>query len=250
MPKRIQQKKGSMEARKMKRRWIAALSCALGLGLVACGGSAPVASPAPASPTIAPTTAAPATTDTVAPQPTNTSAPTVQAPVGQPVDAKVIIATAMDALDKNGPYRMKVTTSLDANPAEIDVMPPDRSYYKSTLDGKPVEIISIGATSYVLDPDGTWQTLASQDAGVDKPLLSDPEALKSLQDITALGNKTVNGASATGYTFVDSTSPKVTNTLWIDAQGKPIQMITVEDGAQTTYDISYDASIKIEAPAK
>lgn len=239
----------------MKNRIAIALAVAgLSLWLAACGNSAtqtPQATAPNAAATATPTvlvaapTEAPATLAPAATEPVATSQP-----AGQPADARIIIAAAIDALDKHGPYRMKITSSLDANPVVMDVVPPDRSYYKSSVDGKPVEIISIGATSYVLDPDGKWQTVASQDAGVDKPLVADAEALNSLKDITALGNKTVNGVDAAGYTFVDSTAPNVTTTLWIDAQGKPVQMVTVENGAQTTYDIAYDASIKIEAPAK
>ena len=69
---------------------------------------------------------------------------------------------------------MKITSTLDAQPAELTVVPPDRSHYASTLEGKPVEVINIGSTGYVLNPDGTWETTTSQDAGVDKPLMADP----------------------------------------------------------------------------
>jgi outer membrane lipoprotein-sorting protein len=185
-------------------------------------------------------------------KPTPAALATVPAqPIGQPADAKAAIAAALEALDKNGPYRMTITVSGDAGgPVTIEVVPPDRSRYSGSVDGKPVEVINIGTAAYVLDPDGTWQTSTTTDSSA-ATLLIDPAALNSLTDVEVLPSQTINGALTTVYSFVDATSPEVKATLWVSQdKGRPVQMQTTSTDETVLYVIEYDAAIKVEAPVK
>ena len=172
-------------------------------------------------------------------------------PVGQPADAKAAIGAALDALDKNGPYRMTIMASSDAGgPVTLDVVPPDRSWYKGSVDGKPVEVIDIGNTSYVLDPDGTWQTSTTTDASA-SDMLMDPAILNALTNVEILPQETINGTPTTVYSFVDPTSPDVKVTLWVSQdKGRPVQMQMATSDETVLYVIVYDAGIKVEAPVK
>jgi hypothetical protein len=130
----------------------------------------------------------------------------------------------------------------------LDVVPPDRSHYQATFQGTPVEVINIGATAYVLDPDGSWQISTSTDAGTESQLL-DPASLAALTDIKMLSSQTLNGVDVNGYSFVDPASPDVTVTLWVSqAEGRPVQMLTEATDDVVVYEITYDASITVVAP--
>jgi hypothetical protein len=228
----------------MKRKSIAALSAVLVLG--ACSSTAaPTLPPTPTRLVVVPTIKATAKPTTVAPA-------TVPAqPIGQPADAKAAIVAAVEALDKNGPYRMTITASSEAGgPVTLEVVPPDRSRYSGSVDGKPVEVINIGTAAYVLDPDGTWQTSTTTDSSA-ATLLNDPAILNSLTDVEVLPPQTINGALTTVYSFVDATSPEVKVTLWVSQdKGRPVQMRTTSTDETVLYVIEYDAAIKVEAPVK
>jgi len=231
----------------MKRKSIAALIVVL--VLAACSSSpAPTATNPPPSPTrlvVVPTIGATAKPTTVAPA-------TVPAqPIGQPADAKAAIVAAVEALDKNGPYRMTITApSETGGPVTLEVVPPDRSRYSGNVDGKPVEVINIGTAAYVLDPDGTWQTSTTTDSSAGT-LLNDPATLNSLTDVEVLPPQTINGALTTVYSFVDATSPEVKVTLWVSQdKGRPVQMQTTSTDETVLYVIEYDAAIKVESPVK
>jgi hypothetical protein len=172
-------------------------------------------------------------------------------PVGQPTDAKAAILAAIDALDKNGPYRMTITATSDAGgPVTLDVVPPDRSYYKGSLDGKPVEVIDIGNAAYVLNPDGTWHTSTSADSGT-AGLLVDPASLNDLTNVEILPPQTIKGTPTTVYSFVDAASPEAVVTLWVSRdKGRPVQLQTTSPDETVLYMIEYDPSIKVEAPVK
>lgn len=217
--------------------------------LVACA-SGPLV-PTPAAPNTTPTkagvTAVPPTAATADP----TAAPPTTEPAGQPTDARAAIGAALDALDQNGPYRMGIFATNDAEgPVFLEVVPPDRSHYMSSVEGIRVEVINIGATAYVLDPDGTWQISTSEDSSTDAALL-DPAALAGLTDITVLPPETIDGTATTVYSFVDPAEPGVTVTLWVSvAEGRPVQMKTDSSDDSVLYAIAYDPSITVEAPVQ
>ncbi len=216
------------------------------LVLAACSSSpAPTVQLTPTRLVVAPTIEATAKPTPVAPA-------TVPAqPTGQPVDAKAAIVAALEALDKHGPYRMTITASSEAGgPVTLEVVPPDRSRYSGSVDGKPVEVINIGTAAYVLDPDGTWQTSTTADSSA-ATLLNDPATLNSLTNVEVLPPQTINGTSTIVYSFVDATSPEVKVTLWVSQdKGRPVQMQTTSTDETVLYVIEYDAGIKVEAPVK
>jgi hypothetical protein len=187
-----------------------------------------------------------------------TGSPTLVRPTGEttraagnPEDATAAILAALDALDKNGPYRMTITASSDPGaPVTLDVVPPDRSYYRGSVNGKPAEVVNIGSAAYVLNPDGTWQTSTSADSGT-TDLVVDPAALNDLTNVEVLAPQILNGTPTTVYSFVDAASPEAKVTLWVSQdKGRPVQMQTTSPDETVLYAIEYDASIKVEAPLK
>jgi len=233
----------------MKRKPIVVLSTVL--VLAACSSSpAPTATatnppPTPTRLVVVPTIEATAKPTLVAP----TIIPTQ--PIGQPADAKAAIVAALEALDKNGPYRMTITAASEpGGPVTLEVVPPDRSRYKGSVDGTPVEVINIGTAAYVLDPDGTWQTSTTADSDA-AALLNDPAILNSLTDVEVLPPQTINGTLTTVYSFVDATAPEAKVTLWVSQdKGRPVQMQTTSPDETVLYVIEYDAGIKVEPPVK
>jgi len=220
------------------------------LVLAACSSPAPGAPATNIIPTGTRVVVVPTVEATAAPTPAGATAKPTK-PVGQPADAKAAIGAALDALDKNGPYRMTIMASSDAGgPVTLDVVPPDRSWYKGSVDGKPVEVIDIGNTSYVLDPDGTWQTSTTTDASA-SDMLMDPAILNALTNVEILPQETINGTPTTVYSFVDPTSPDVKVTLWVSQdKSRPVQMQMATSDETVLYVIVYDAGIKVEAPVK
>jgi len=200
--------------------------------LVACGDS-PAATPPVAN---------------VITQPASRS--TTPANAGAPANAGEIILAAINTLDSNGPYRMRITSNLDTSPIEMLIVPPDRTHYKSSYEGKPVEIIGIGDTSYVLDDDGTWLTSTAETGSVSEPSVLQPSAATDLTNIQSLGTQIINGVNAVGYSFIDVALPDETTTLWINPDGAPIQIGTSSAQENLTFNIEYDPGITVEAPVK
>lgn len=215
--------------------------------LAACAsGPAVLTPPAPSNaPTKAGGTAAPPPAATVEP----TDAASATDPAEQPVDARAAIGAALEALDRNGPYRMGIFATNDPEgPVFLEVVPPDRSHYMASVEGIRVEVINIGTTAYVLDPDGTWQVSTSTDTGSDSALL-DAASLAALTDIQVLPPETLDGTATTVYSFIDPATPDVKVTLWVSvAEGRPVQMKTVAPDDSVLYAIAYDAGITVEAP--
>jgi hypothetical protein len=232
----------------MKRKFIAVLIAVLVLAACSSPAPTPTATNPPPTPTrlvVVPTIEATA-------KPTAVASATVPAPpIGQPADAKAAIVAALEALDKNGPYRMTITAASEpGGPVTLEVVPPDRSRYKGSVDGKPVEVINIGTAAYVLDPDGTWQTSTTSDSDA-ATLLNDPAALSSLTDVEVLPPQTINGTPTTVYSFVDATAPEAKVTLWVSQdKGRPVQMQTTSPDETVLYVIEYDTGIKVEPPVK
>lgn len=212
--------------------------------LLAACGSGP-ASTADAPPTTTRATEAP----TAAPLADPTDAPPTAEPAGQPADPRAAIGAALEALDLNGPYRMVIRAANDAEgPVVLDVVPPDRSWYRASFEGTPVEVINIGNTAYVLDPDGTWQTSTSTDSSTESQLL-DPASLAALTDIKVLPPETLAGTLTSVYSFVDPDSPEATVTLWVSqGEGRLVQMMMESIDDVVVYEITYDASITVAAP--
>ena len=187
-----------------------------------------------------------------------TRAPTIVQPTaaatlatGKPADAKTAILAALDALDKNGPYRMTISASNDAEgPVILEVVPPDRSHYKASLNGTPVEVIDIGTTSYVLNPDGSWETGSTTDTGASGSGIDLPNA-DTLTNARLLPPENLNGIATTVYSFIDSTSPEVTVTLCVTQdKGLPVQILTTSSDDVVIYTIEYDTTITVVAPVK
>ncbi len=140
----------------------------LAVSLVLLSACASTAAPAAS-------TAAPAASTATPARPMPTAAPSVAPAVERavtpaavaPADVRAAIAAAVEMLDQRGPYRMQITSTFDDGVAELLVVPPDRSHFKTSSGGQSVEIISVGATSYMLEPDGLWQTLPSDTGGRD-----------------------------------------------------------------------------------
>ncbi len=236
-------------------------ACAIGttLLLTACGSgnvstgtpipgtSAPAAAPSPTVLIAVPTAAAtlPAA-PTPAPVDTPTAAPATAA------DARQLIFDAIDKMDTRGPYKMRITSSQPGTPpADVQVVPPDKLRITfSNADGTPFETVLIGATSYNL-LDGKWR-IDTIEPGAESanPALADAPKLQDIQDIKPLGEKKVNGVMASGFTFTDAARPGETNTIWIGPNGGPVQLVTVKPDETGTFDVTYDDSIKIEAPVK
>jgi hypothetical protein len=226
------------------------------LVLAACSGSPATVAPAVNIPlatatrlVVVPTAAASAVPTLVVPTTVPSTVPAK--PVGQPVDAKAAILAALEALDKNGPYRMTITASSEpGGPVILDVVPPDRSIYKGSMNGKPVVVINIGNTAYVLNPDGTWQTSTTAETGT-ADLLFDPAGVSDLTSIELLPPQTLKGTPTTVYSFVDTASPEAKVTLWVNRdKGRPVQLQTTSADEMVVYVIDYDAGIKVEAPVK
>lgn len=259
----------------MKRKLFAALSCALGLGLVACGGSAPAASPAPANTTAATAapaataavadTAAPQPTDTVAPQPTDTPAPAVAAaPAG---DARDIIVAALRKQINSGPYRTTATITSDSGEIKLtgEVIPPDRLRTVSTIAGQMSEIIYIGNKAWMKMGDAGWKDMGAGGIAEVRNQYSGAmidDMANAISDARLVGPDAVNGKPATVYSyFLDANKFKTpidvkSNVkLWIDnATGLIVQQEIDGEAmgarSKTVQQVEYDAGIKIEAPVQ
>lgn len=214
--------------------------------LVACGSGSLAT---PAAPNTSPTKPGATQAPTGAPTAEPTAAPPATEPAGQPLDARAAIGAALEALDRNGPYRMGIFAASDPEgPVFLEVVPPDRSHYMASVEGIRVEVITIGNTAYVLDPDGTWEISTSTDSGSDATLL-DPASLAALTDIQVLPPETLDGTATIVYAFVDPAEPGITVTLWVSVtEGRPVQMKTDSADDSVLYAIAYDDSITVEAP--
>ena len=207
--------------------------------------------------------AAEASTITPAPKPGAAAASTkpaatveTKSAVGQAnTDVKAAIVAALAAMDGNGPYRIKVTSTLpDAPPAEVFVAPPDRARYTATLpDGTHVEVVSIGAKTYVLDPDGVWQASESSDSGADsiKPNFSSPEFFSAISAEVVKSPETVDGVATRVYAFTQTEDSVTTQvTLWVRTDNGLLLKLQLVDSDETvTYAVAYDPSVTVQAPA-
>ena len=238
--------------------------------LAACGGrrSAP---PATAVPTAAPTLVAPSTpADTVAPTTAGPTLAATEAPAAIPAtvaptvaaapasNARQTVLNALTAVAQAGPYRVTSTTTTDkGNTVKMtgEIILPDR--FHMVTNGR--ETIIVGKKTWVKQGD-QWQEFPMDVGSVLSGMMGSmtPDVEKSISDVQEIGPDTVNGTAAIVYQFTSAVDVggqpiKSTVKVWIaKASGLPIQQEIEGDyggiKSQTVQQITYDPSIKIEAP--
>jgi hypothetical protein len=217
----------------MIRHCSLALFAALMLTLAACGGD--TAPPAPSAGELIET-----------PE----TEPSPLPPITLSGDA-LTVADALRKLDNSGPYRINLLSSFDPNaPVEVLVVPPDRSHYKSSVDGAKIEFITVGEQSWALSETGEWTTASEAGAGANfdfgLPRASDPNFTRSFKDAAALGVQ----ADGTAYAFktVEPGGADKSVTMWLNASGQPVKFEVLAPDEKTTVTVTYDATIAVSAP--
>jgi hypothetical protein len=237
-----------------KRRYLAALLPLLA-AMLAC--NLPFLNP-PGSTAQPTATLAPADTAVpLAPSPTAGSSASTGggALSGDPQQA---VVNALKKVMNAGPYHVhSVTTTADGNTTEMDgdVILPDR-YHMTTSSG---EYIVIGSKTY-MNLNGTWSLfpvdLGSIVSGLTSSFTSD--VLNNVTNASYVGPDVAGGKPAQVYQFTESiqiSDQAVTSNvkMWVGvANGLPVKMQVEGEFAgvksTTVQDITYDSSIKIEAP--
>jgi len=266
------------------KRFVLPLLLLTSLLLAACGGgstAAPTSAPEQTAPTSAPevkpttaaatdapaaaaaTTAATAATATTAPAATAAPAATQPAAPVLPVgDPKAVVIKAIKAQLTAGPSRTLtlVETSDSKTQLTSEMVLPDRLHIVMESDGKRVsETIIISDTMWTRTGDGAWNS--SPGGAAMLSMMGEKEidaTTNSITDVKLVGPELLNGTPTWVYTFTsDRADLGVTSQvkIWIGAlTGLPLQQqVEGEVGgtkSKTTQTITYDPSIKIEAPAK
>ncbi len=169
-------------------------------------------------------------------------------------DVKTAIGAALASIEGNGPYRMRVISTLaESPPADLFVVPPDRARYSANLpDGTHVEVVAIGKKAYVLNPDGVWQVNENDDGGVDaiKPVFGSQEYLNSISDASERKPETVDGVATRAYSFKQTEDGQVVQVmLWVRADnGRALKIQQVDAEETVTYSIEHDAAVTVQAP--
>lgn len=192
-----------------------------------------------------------------------TSAPTAQSagegksaePAAAPAaDVKSAIGAALASIESNGPYRMRVVSTLaESPPAELLVVPPDRARYTAVLpDGTPVEVVAIGQKAYVLTPDGQWQVNENEEGGVDaiKPGFGSQEFLNTISEASEGKPETLDGVATRAYSFKQTEDGQVVQVmLWVRTDnGRALKIQLVDTEETVTYSIEHDAAVTVQAP--
>lgn len=187
-------------------------------------------------------------------QPTG-EAKSVKPAGGAAADVKTAIGAALASIESNGPYRMRVVSTLaESPPAELSVVPPDRARYTANLpDGTHVEVVAIGQKAYVLNPDGGWQVNENEEGGVDaiKPGFGTQEFMNSISEESERAPETVDGIAARAYSFKQTEEGQVVQVmLWVRADNGRAFKIQLAGSEETvTYSIEHDAAVTVQAPA-
>ncbi len=174
---------------------------------------------------------------------------------GATADVMTAISSALASIESNGPYRMRVVSTLaESPPAELSVVPPDRARYTANLpDGTHVEVVAIGQKAYVLNPDGGWQVNENEEGGVDaiKPGFGTQEFLNSISEESERAPETVDGIAARAYSFKQTEEGQVVQVmLWVRADNGRAFKIQLAGSEETvTYSIEHDAAVTVQAPA-
>jgi hypothetical protein len=244
--------------------WIATVLSLSLLALTACAGnskSSPTANSQPAQPTASggqPTAPAQAS-PTSAPQPT--AAPTEvpsATPPPAPSDPQQALIDILKSAMQAPPYHVSSTSTTDSGTTTVitgEVALPDHMHIK-TSNG--TEMLVVGDKSY-RKVNGSWQPFSIDIGGILNGMLGgsmgDPS--KTVSNVQYLGQDNLNGVSTQVYSFtssVDLSGETVTSQvkMWV-ANGLPVrQEINGEFAgvkSKTVQVISYDPSIKIEAPS-
>lgn len=256
------------------KRFILPLLLLTSLLLAACGGSstaAPTSTPEQTAPTSAPEVKPTTAAATAAPAPTATSAPAATAapvatqpaapvlPVGDP---KTVVIKAIKSQLTAGPSRTLtlVETSDSKMQLTSEMVPPDRLHIVMDSDGKRAsETIIISDTMWTRTSDGAWNSGPGGAALLS--MMSEKEidaTTNSITDVKLVGPELLNGTPTWVYTFTsDRADLGVTSQvkIWIGALTGLVlqQQAEGEVGgakSKTTQTVTYDPSIKIEAPTK
>jgi hypothetical protein len=106
-------------------------------------------------------TASPTPTETPTPSPTPTPTGPVRTPVGG--DAGAEFTAMLDAMAAAPAYRFETTLAIGPATGRVtltgggEYQAPDHLHYRYETIAAPLEVVLIGADTYVLQPDRTWQ---------------------------------------------------------------------------------------------
>lgn len=257
------------------KRFVIPLLLLTSLLLAACGGGsteAPTSAPTSApevKPTTAAATDAPATAAATS-APAATVAPTTAPPTAAPAapvlpvgDPKAVVIKAVKAQLTAGPSRTLtlVETSDSKTQLVSEMVPPDRLHITMDSDGKRLsETIIISDTMWTRAGDGAAWNKSPGGAAM-LSMMGEKEidaTTNSITDVKLIGPELLNGVATWVYTFTsDRADLGVTSQvkMWIGALNGLVLQQQVEGEAggvksKTTQTVTYDPSIKIEAPAQ
>ncbi len=239
--------------------WVGILLAVGTILLSACTGRSTPAASVPISGANQPVATAPASAAKNATVKTTNTSVATAAPV--PLaggDPKQAVFNAINAVQKAGPYRTHATiTSGDKTiTSSGEFIPPDRIH----INANGQEIIAIGSKGYT-KVNGKWVAstmdasafISSMQGGLTQ------EVEKGMSDFQYVGPDILNGVPTSVYQFKEvfgSGSSQITSQvkMWINAQGLPVRQVIQGEfngvKSQTVQDITYDPTIKIEAPTQ
>jgi hypothetical protein len=204
---------------------------------------------APVQATAASTAVPPAT------QPPATQPPATQPPA--PSDPQQALFAILNAAKQAPPYHISSTSSSDSGATTVitgEVSLPDHFHIKMSTG---VEMLIVGDKSYRM-VNGSWTPYPLDIASIVNGLTGSVtgDLSKTVSNVQYLGQEDLNGVSTQVYSYtstVDFSGQTVTSQvkMWV-ANGLPVHQEIDGDFAgiksKTVQDITYDPSIKIEAP--
>ena len=170
---------------------------------VACGESEPVPTPTPA----------PTATATPVPTATPAPTPTAAAPVVELVDAPPageILQESFNAMREVGSFHFELEADVKPSSSaggliqeipftfSADYQAPDRVHGKLAVSlgffSVEVEIITVGDTTYITDPEtGEWTTGSGPFSVLPSPTEFTSEVVSALDDVTLVGQEVLDG---------------------------------------------------------
>jgi hypothetical protein len=247
-----------------RRAWLFIVAVLLMSMLVlsACAGnSSPAVTNQPSQPTASggPTSAPAQSSPTSIPQAsaTPTAVPSATPPPA-PSDPQQALFAILKAATQAPPYHVSSTSTTDSGVTTVitgEVILPDRLHVKVSTG---TEMLVVGDKSYQMVK-GSWEPFPIDISSILNGLMGDTagDPSKTVSNVQYLGQEDFNGASAQVYTYtstVDLSGQTVTSQvkMWT-ANGLPVhQEINGEFAgikSTTVQTITYDPSIKIEAPS-
>jgi hypothetical protein len=231
------------------------------IALSACGGKASPAAnnqPATTNQPAQPAASGGQASATAQANPTPITIPTATPPPA-PSDPQQALFDVLKSAMQAPPYHISSTTTTDSGTTTVitgEVILPDHFHIKVSTGS---EMLVVGDKSYQM-LNGSWTSFPIDIGSIVNGLMggisADPS--KTISDVQYVGQDNVNGASAQVYTYtssVDLSGQTVTSQvkMWI-ANGLPVrQEINGEFAgikSKTVQVITYDPSIKIEAPSQ